>query len=307
MTDRIAISNPVLDLHLERQGADRGRPVVLVPGLGATARMFSLHHRRSLVETLQTAGHTPWTVRFGIHWRQRGQCATTLMTALQKGLASLAERGQVPDAVGHSLGGMLLMGLCARGAPIRRLVTLGSAVDFRGGHPGLHHAVRLAAVAGRTGGLSAAAGLPLRRASGLMAMLSGGRFEAPFVAGQFFPGTTDGATIRSFLREATTDLPIPLLLDLAGLFTPNGLRLDGVPLRDAVRTMTRPLLLVLGEEDRQCPAASVRRTAERVSGAHVLAVGGSRRRGKGYGHVDLITGQDAPERVFEPLLAFLED
>ena len=40
-----------------------------------------------------------------------------------------------------------------------------------------------------------------------------------------------------------------------------------------------------------------------ITGARVLAVG---EKGEGYGHLDLLTATSAPERVFGPVVDFLQ-
>ena len=122
---------------------------------------------------------------------------------------------------------------------------------------------------------------------------------------QFHPGNTDPETLRRAVRDGVRDLPWALLFDLTGLFSEEGIQLglQGYPLRAAVRQITQPVLMVGAAQDRQCPIESVRDAAQRVPGSQLIVLGAGE---PGWGHLDLLTGGDAPERVFAPTCAFLD-
>lgn len=300
-------------VRLARVGPETGRPVLLVPGLGATPLAFQLGGRRSLADTLRDHGATPWVVDFHLHWRSKGQDASALLRALEQALAELCRSAgctlsQV-DAIGHSLGGILLLALAVEGVATRRLATLASGLDYRLGRAPLPRALSLSPkgigplrIGARRGGL------PTRRIASLAAPIMGRGLSLPIQRDQFHPGSTPGPVIRQMMRGGVRDIPLALLLDLADLFSASGLRLgrSALPLKDAVAKLDLPVLMVAARQDRQCPLDSVRDAARRIPGAQLLEVGGQGKPGDGYGHVDLMTATNAPLDVFAPLIEFLD-
>lgn len=317
MSEEIRVQGVDLDLVLRPLGPPSSSAVLLVPGLGATPLSFTLHERRSLAQALAAAGHQPWTADFQLHWRRPRQDAGALLRALELGLAELARATrQDPSAItaiGHSLGGILLFALAAREARLRRFAALASGLDYRLGRAPLPRAVSLApkglgplAHGPLKDGLARLGGLPARRLAQAAAPLWGRGFELPFERDQFHPGCTPGPIRRRMMEEGVRDVPLALLLDLAGLFSRQGFALgdEGRPLREVVGRIAGRALLVAAVQDRQCPLASVRDAAARIPGARLLEVGAT---GTGFGHVDLLTGSEAPERVFAPVIRFLEE
>jgi pimeloyl-ACP methyl ester carboxylesterase len=309
--ERIDISTDRMEVHLCRLGPEVGPPALLVPGLGASPLIFELQPDRPLTELLRAGGRTPWAVDFHVNWRRRGQDSSALVGAVEDAIVELAALTGHPIertvGIGHSLGGMLLLALACDGVPFEKLVMLGTGLDLREGASNLTRAIGLAPI-GRAMQLlrPRATGVPIRGVARLTAPLSGRRIASPFERDQFFPGTTDGAVIRHFVREAVRDLSIPLLMDLAALFTEGGLHLGtDAPLKEAVRSLDLPVLFVAARQDKQMPLAAVRDAADRVPGARLIEVGIDER-GRGYGHVDLLSGRDAAEEVLLPVVAFLD-
>lgn len=288
-------------VHLARVRPRAGPPILLVPGLGATPAPFGLHPRRSVVDLVADLGRTPWTLDFEVSWHGRSQGAEAMLAALERAIDALGPC----DAVGHSLGGILLLGAVARGAPIGRLVTMATAIDYRLGRSPLPRLLSLAPK-----GLGPVrlglrrGGVPVRAMAVLAAPLFGRGLRLPVESDQFYPGTTSPALRRRAVREGARDLPLALLLDLAALFTERGLVLGGEPLTDAVRAIDRPVLMIAGRQDRQCPLKAVRDAARRVPGAKLVEVGDDAF-GEGYGHLDLLLGRRSPEDVLPHLERFL--
>ncbi|RME21761.1 MAG: alpha/beta fold hydrolase [Deltaproteobacteria bacterium] len=307
--ETIVVRGVDVDVTLTRIGPVEGRPTVLVPGLAATPAPFNLHERRPLTVVLQESGRSPWLVDFAVSWRRPGQDAPALLHALQLALSELRHHAGVDldavDAVGHSLGGILLLALAADGVPLRRIATMGTALDYRGGFGRLGE---LLALAPETRRLRApVGGLPVSRLARFSAPLLGRRFTVPLQTAQFHPGSTPGPVIREMMRQGVRDLPFALLVDLAALLTEGGLRIGhaGRPLREAVRDLTVPVLMIAGRQDSQCPVQRVREAVRQIPSARLLEVGEDAP-GRGFSHVDLMTATRAPDEVFDPLVSFLE-
>jgi len=311
MREEIHVQTDTIDLRLVRLRPVTGPPVVYVPGLGANPRSVDLVATPNLAEALHTSGHTPWAVDFRIAWRRGGMCSLSLLRALELALVELEDhsghRAHRFGAIGHSLGGILLLGIAARGVPLKRLITLGTGLDYRLGHVDLKHLLRFMKIRGRLRRASQGlGGFPLRRPARVLAPLFGRGVNLPLQVDQFHPGATQGSVIRRFFREGVADVPFPLLLDLTGLFREEGLRFgDGAALKDQVRRLDVPVMLVAGRQDRQCPVDSVRDAADRIPGSALVEVGTSEP-GLGYGHMDLLLGRHAGRDVFPPILQFLE-
>lgn len=310
----LALRGPDLDVVLLRTGPVVGPPTVLVPGLAASPVPFALHARRSLGATLAASGRTPWLVDFQVHWRGSGQDATRLLQALDQALDALAAHAGVDrhaiDAVGHSLGGILLLGLLVQGRPLRRVVTLASALDYRLGRAPLPRLLSLAPKGLRPIRLHLRrGGVPVTRLAQVGAPLFGRGLDLPLQRDQFHPGSTPGEVVRLMMQAGVRDMPLALLMQLADLFTEEGLRLgpDQPALKDAVERLPGPVLYVAARQDRQCPLDAVRDAAARTPRGRLLEVGGDGAPGEGYGHVDLMTGSRAPEEVFDPIVAFLDE
>ena len=312
MQERIDISTERLEVHLCRLGPEVGPPVLLVPGLGVSPLIFGLQPDRPLTALLRERGRTPWSVDFHVRWRRGGQDSSALLGALEDAILELADlTGHSPrwmEGIGHSLGGMLLLSLACEGVPLARLVMLGTGLDLSGSASHLRRVMSLLPLAR---GLQAlrprARGIPIRTVTRLAAPLCGRSVGTPMERDQFHPGSTDGAVVRRFLKDAVRDLSIPLLMDLSALFTERGLRLgSGPPLKEAVRALDLPVLFVAGRQDRQMPLRAVRDAADRVPGARLIEVGRDEP-GRGYGHLDLLCSRRATDEVLLPVVDFLDE
>lgn len=307
---RDEIHLPSSGVRLRRLAAQGGPPVLLLAGLGASPRAYGLQAVRPLPGMLRERGRSPWEVDLPPGAGSGDGAA--LLAGLRDAVAAVGDAaGEPPErvcAIGHSLGGMLLLGLACAGTRLGGLVLLGTALDLREGGSHLRRAVRMLPLARAVAAVRPASRVvPLEGLAVRFHHLGGRAVPLPGVRDQFHPGTTPGTVVRRFLAEAVRDLPIPLLVELADLFSDRGLRLGAsLPLRDAVRSLRLPVLFVAGRQDRQMPLPAVRAAAESVPGARLLEVGEAGR-GRGYGHVDLLTGRDAPRDVFDPLLRFLDD
>jgi pimeloyl-ACP methyl ester carboxylesterase len=307
--DSIEVHSERVDVHLRRLGPVVGPPVLLVPGLGAAPEIFSMHPDRPLTTMLSEAGRTPWGIDFQMSWRRGSQDAGSLVHALEVALAELRREHdcltEEVDAIGHSLGAMLLLAMAVDGATFRSLVVMASGVDFRQGSSTLRGVTKLVPIGRLLARLGPGRrGIPVEGLARHTARIYGRRVRLSFELDQFHPGTTDGAVIRRFMATAVRDLSIPLLLELATLFTERGLHLGAVdrPLREAVRDLALPVLVIAGRQDRTCPVEASIDVAHRIPGAELILLGDE---GPGYGHLDLLSGHQAPAEVLRPVVDFI--
>lgn len=310
MRDSIDVCSERVEVHLRRLGPAVGPPVLMVPGLGASPDIYSLRPERALTGMLSDAGRTPWGIDFRMSWRRGSQDAGALVRALEVAVAEIRRAHDCAtediDAIGHSLGAMLLLRMAVDGAPFRSIVVLGAGVDFRQGTSGLRHVARLVPVGRLLARLGPGRlGLPVEGLARYTSVFYGRRVRFSVELDQFHPGTTDGAVIRRFMREAVRDLSLPLLLELGTLFTERGVRLGDLdrPLRDAIRDLDLPVLVVAGRQDRTCPVEASIDCAERIPGAALILVGAEP--GPGYGHLDLLMGRGAEVDVLRPVVEFV--
>lgn len=312
MPDRIHVSSELVDIEVVRLGPRVGPPVLLLPGLGANHRAYELRPEQSFAEYMTERERTPWALDFTVSWRREKQDAAALLHALEMALAELRRIEETElddvDAVGHSLGGLLLLALLVDGVPLRRVVLMATGLDYRVG------ATRLRRLLGQATKLRPLAetrrplpGVPLRKLAALGANLTG-RGMLPFEGDQFHTGTTDPLTVQRFFREGVRDMTLPLLLDLAALYSEGGLSLGAseLPLKEAVSGIEQPVLFVAARQDKVCVLGSVRDAAERIPGSQLLEVGAGAAGGAGYGHLDLLTATAARRDVFEPVGRFLD-
>jgi len=290
-------------------------PILLVPGLSAGPLGFTMGGSRSLVSVLVAAGRTVWTVDLGYSVRSRTrQDFTAVVESTERAIDLLDRRSHSADAgaldaIGHSLGGHVLIALAAAGARIRRLVTIATALDYRKGGSAwgsLGPFARLGKLEPKR--RAAGGGIPVELLTTLTWPLFGRIVPMPFQENNFHRGSTDGALIRAVVAGSMKDLPLPLLASLAGLVLPGGLTW-GDPersLTDAAAGLDLPTLVIGGRQDRQCPLEAVRHAAATVPGARLLEVGEGRP-GEGFGHYDLVTGTRAPVEVFGPIVDFLSE
>lgn len=288
-------------------------PILLVPGLSAGPFGFTVGGERSLVGVLSAAGRTVWTMDLGYSTGSRTrQDFSAVVESVRRAIEVLDRRAHggadwALDAVGHSLGGHLLLAAAADGAPVRKLVTVATALDYRKGGS----AWAALAPAARLGKLepnrrAPGGGIPVELLSSLAWPLFGRAVPMPFQENNFHRGSTDGATIRAVIARSMRDLPLPLIASLAGLVLPEGLTW-GDPersLTEDAATLDLPVLLVAGRQDRQCPVDAVRHAADVLPNARLLEVGEDRV-GDGFGHYDVVTGRGATQSVFRPVLEFL--
>jgi alpha-beta hydrolase superfamily lysophospholipase len=277
-----------------------GEPVLVVHGLGAGPDL-ARYGEDTLTGALRAAGFAPFVLAHRADADAIAPSRGVLPTLegvvehdLPAALAAVA-RDTGYDAVhvvGHGLGGVLLAALAGRreGA-LASVVALGAPLVL----PDPPSEARAAALALSL--LPGALRLPLR------ALARGG---VPLVDGgtDLFDLAVDCAPsrLRGALAYGVADPPVALVRQVRSWLaagTPT-LHRGAVEVRDLVRDAEVPLLVVTAEDDPTCPPAA----GEAALGtwghpdAEALRVPGS--------HLDLLLGREAPERVFAPVVAWLD-
>ncbi len=297
-------------------GAPRRRlPVLLCPGLSANRHAFDLAPEVSLARHLAERGFDTWCLELRGHglseapgplgprrygWDFDAHVEEDAPAAL-RGVLDATGAPRVLW-VGHSMGGILLYALLARGArEVRAGVTIGSALDYSGTPSDFHAAIRALAVA------RAVPAVPLGPLALVTAPLAGRR---PNRLEEFnlWPANVAPELVRRLNASTFHPVSSPVLVQLATAFEPGGLRARDGRTRylDGLAAVDTPVLALAGSHDRQCAPAAARRTVEALGGARRLIVHGpDGDRPTAYGHFDLLIGREAPREVWPELVHWL--
>lgn len=295
------------------RGAAREAPVVLVHGLAACRVSFDLAPEVSLARALADAGWDTWSVELRGHGRARGPRAYGFDDHLERDLPAALAAVQAATgaprvhAIGHSMGGILVLAHLARGGDdLASAAVIGSALDYSGSASDFHRWVRASAL-GRVlpavplGALASLAAPLLARAPGPLGNL------APIERFMVWPSNVDPRLVRRLHAAAFHSVPTAVLLQLATAFSLGGLRSKDGAVRylDGLARTSTPVLALIGDRDRQCHEAAVRRTIA-VARGEVVVLGRDAGHGDHYGHFDPIIGRRARDEVWPHLLRWLE-
>lgn len=300
-------------LHVTRvvaeHGATRGA-VVLQHGLGSNGQVF-LVPGLSLAEKLAENGHDCFVSELrGAGRSDRAAGRWSLSAYLEQDLPAVialaCEVSGQPTVswIGHSLGGvvMLLYGIDHPDAPIERVVTIGSALDYRPGRNIYRSLRKLRPIAP-----------PMALPFGLLAWL-----VSPFagMGPRFLPegmnfqrSNMDREVTRYMLARGFASVPLPLLDELNTTFDEEGLRLAG---RDAYLPRASgfhlPTLMIGGSADPQCPEEAIHASFALLSGVsdkQCVMFGTAFGHGDEYGHIDLLVGKRARDEVWPYIESFM--
>lgn len=208
--------------------------------------------------------------------------------------------------IGHSMGGLLLLCHCAlHGSPcVASGIGIGSGIDFGGSESQMRSLAPLARVAGWI------PRVPMNVLSKLSAPLAG-RWGLGFERVTYCPENMAPKAARSMIGGSNGDISGKLLLQLATLFQPGGLRsMDGrISYSDRAKGIQTPCLMIEGDRDQLCPPMAGTRTLECLSGDQhgMLTIGKEYGHKEHYGHADLLAGLNADEEVFPCILQWLQD
>jgi pimeloyl-ACP methyl ester carboxylesterase len=207
--------------------------------------------------------------------------------------------------IGHSLGGVMMMlyGIDHPDAPIERLITVGSALDYKPGR-NIYRTLRALRPAA-----SILPSIPFGKLSWLNALVAG--VGPGFLAESmnFQRSNIDRAVTRRLLASGFTSIPLVLLDELNTTFDELGFQLSG---RDAylprAARLRTPTLMIGGSADPQCPPEATEASFALLAGVQDkrrVTFGKEFGHADDYGHFDLLVGKRAASEVWPHIEAFL--
>jgi pimeloyl-ACP methyl ester carboxylesterase len=312
----IATTADGVRLHLtrvvERDAASGTRgAVVMQHGLGSNGGAF-LVPELSLAERLAELGYDCYVSELrGAGQSERPPRAWGLDEYLTLDLPAVITRVRELSGhdsiswIGHSLGGvvMMLYGIDHPDAPIARLVTVGSALDYKPGK-NIYRTLRsLRPIA------SLLPAVPFGALSWLNAPIAGIGPNLLPEGMNFQRSNIDRAITRRLLATGFTSIPIRLLDELNTTFDEHGFQLSGkdayLPRAGALRI---PTLMIGGSADPQCPPEATAASFALLGGVadkRLLTFGKAHGQLDDYGHFDLLVGTRARSEVWPHIEAFL--
>jgi pimeloyl-ACP methyl ester carboxylesterase len=296
------------------------RPVLFVHGIVTNQRNLDYDEQRSIVRSFAKDGLDTWSVNLRGHgdstkasvfgggkkydWDFDSYCLEDLPAAIAE-VKARTGAARI-DLVGHSMGGMLVYCLLARGgdaaASIGAAVTMGSPLGFRWGPR-----FTLLASAGAAA-LSKLPALKLDTPTLLALPLMSWFPEAPALI-FFNPANIDPDVWSGFLAIGVEDESPRLAAQFGAWlehdeFTSRDGALDYEAALGAVKT---PVLVVAGKVDQLGFTPLVRRGYDALGGPkRWLLVAEENGATADYGHMDLLLGERAAQDVWAPMKEWLE-
>ncbi|MDD9936859.1 MAG: alpha/beta fold hydrolase [Myxococcales bacterium] len=212
--------------------------------------------------------------------------------------------------IGHSMGGILMWmyALEHGGAPVERMISVGSALDYRAGksaHRNLRHLLPLARII---------RSVPFGTLSQIGTGVAGVGPATPLESINFQRSNMDRRMMRWIMRYGFGPIPVPLLDALSNTFSDTGMRRTPSTGGESIRYLERaaelqvPTMMLAGQGDAQCPPEAVAATAAQLGEAVVEQHTFGRAAGHSddYGHFDLLVGKEAEREVWPHITRFLE-
>jgi pimeloyl-ACP methyl ester carboxylesterase len=305
-------------LSIERFApAGRSRGAILMQhGLASNGLCFTLPGR-SLAEHLAGLGFDCYVPDLrGAGESETPSIAWTVGEYLERDLpavidAVLLTSGQATLSwIGHSMGGFLALMYSIEhpDAPIARVITVASTLDYRAGYS-VHREFARALPVARF--LST---IPYRWFSRMNALVAG---SGPlFMPEQinFWRPNVERAVIRRMLSRGFTPIPVPLLVSLKSSFSEDGFSRETATgerfvYMQRVNELRMPTLLLSGSRDQHCSTRAVQTTFDALTNVRdklILFFGREFGHAEDYGHFDLIVGQRAEQEVWPHIVAFLQ-
>lgn len=313
-----------LALHRIRPAADapkRNLPILMLHGLGANHRGFCIGPEGpGLANHLAAQGWDVWILDprgAGLSERPRliggkwyGWTYDDLVE--RDAMAAIAYLQQATGSheylwYGHSLGGLVLYSLLARGLAqgMRAGALTGASLDYSQSASDFHFYLNFEWL-GRM--------LPMIPAGFLGRLVApfSGRWHTSIENFHWYADNMAPQTCRRLSAWAMDGISSAQLLQLASAIRPGGLStvdgtkrdLDGLP------AATTPVLAFCGDEDRQCPPDAARVPFAALGtpepNKQLVELGLATGYSTHYGHIDMISGLAAPVEVWPQIVAWFE-
>lgn len=287
------------------------RPLVIIPGYGMNSFVFGFHPTGdSMEQCFAQAGYEVWSV--DLRWQGKSRPLTKkpsppsirdfadadVPAALDFVLGHTRTAATQTTLVGVSLGGTVsyvymatspedrVGAVIAMGSPLR-WIHVPKLVQLAMFSPSLLRFVP-------TKGSQKMAGLALPIAA-----------RIPFALNMYVnPANVDLSAAKEFAKTVSDPHPA-LNVEIARWIKNADLELHGINVTEALRAMTKPLLLVSANRDGIVPPATARfpRTIWGGDPVDELIVGNEQ---QWYSHADMFIGNDAKRDVFDPVLEWLD-
>lgn len=310
---RVAVSAadgwPLVLWRYAARGERRRHPVLLIPGMGTNRYSFDLGaDGPSMARHLAGAGFEVFVGELRGHGesdhgpKRWGWDLDTLIEDDCRSLLGAVREITGADAVhcvGHSMGGIMLLAMLARGDDgIRAAVTLGAGLDYSEAPSSFRQALWMRPL------LKVLPAIPIGLPSQLLAPLSS-RVETDAELFNVWLANVDPVIERRMNAIAFNRTSSPILDQLISVLEPGGLRdRRGAPYLPGLRAREDlpPLLMLAGDRDRQTDPLAAEATAGDHPRIAVRRLGPDRGQAEHYGHFDLVMGRNAEAEVF-PLVA----
>ncbi|HYV46362.1 MAG TPA: alpha/beta fold hydrolase [Myxococcaceae bacterium] len=310
------------DLEMVRYAARpeaKGRPVLLCHGINANGRNMDLDARHSIARWFAAHGREAWTVSMrpsGAYYGKDGgtrplskpgfSLDDMMVQDIPTAVDYVRKVTGAPkvDYVGHSLGGIVGYGYLGRGGQgVGAAVILGSPMRLDLGTPVDLLLPQLA------GMLGAGWTLPMKGVAPLgvpMADLFPENLQELLL---FNPENTTRETMKRLMVEGTEDVSTSQLQQLALMLKTGELKsLDGtLDYRQALATVTTPVLVVAGKRDRLATVPAVKAGYRALGGPKEWKIMGVENGARAdYGHMDMVIGDRADTELWPALLDFFD-
>jgi pimeloyl-ACP methyl ester carboxylesterase len=305
--------------HLPGKGERRRWPVLMVHGLGANRLHFDLDDRYSVARAARMRGFDVYVLELrGVGmskapegWRGAwgfNDFADRDLPAAVDLVLRHSKREQL-HAFGHSMGGMLFYRYAVtRPGTLRSITAVASplACELELG-PVERRLIQLVL---RLVPNEMSAKVPFRILMGAAAMSGIVPFASKFADVVLLNAdNTEVAVMDRMAREAITDIPLQLLVELTQQMASKAPEGGPYAYEQQLHRINVPTFALGGAVDRIAPPASVKAAAARLTAPDVRYREMGLRHGDraDYGHVDLLVGKSAPEEVFPLCVDFLEE
>lgn len=286
-------------------------PILIVPGYGMNNFIFGFHPRGTSLEAwLAEAGYEVWSVNLRGQGDSRpannkaGEVSLLayvrhdLPATIQEVLKASRSTASQLILLGASLGGTIVYAYLAleQSHAIGRVITMGAPLAWEEVHPLLRVAFFWPRLASSVR-LNNTRKL-VRRAMPLL-------IRAPQLLSLYMNSDNIDMGCMDEMTKTVEDPHPNINYDIARWIRNGDLILDGQNISHAMRNQNLPLMVVLSNKDGIVPEETALSVCKHWGGKapEVLRVGDA---DNWYAHANLFVADDAPQRVFDPIIAWLQ-